>query len=182
MEIVVTAKQLKGKSSTLTVSKDNAVLFTKTINFNSDIFTTTIPALFQAKATGLQHYKVRLSSLPEEMSVANNTRDVFIDVLDARQKVLILSAGPHPDVAAIKQSIQSNQNYEVESFVIDDFDKSLNKYNLVILHSLPGAKGSTSKVLTELNASNIPVWSFSGANALVRNDLSLLSKVINQMM
>jgi hypothetical protein len=177
MEIVVTAKQLKGKTSTLTVTKDNAVLFTQVINFNSDAFTTTIPALFQAKATGLQHYKIRLSALSEEMTTANNSRDVFIDVLDARQKVLILSDAPHPDVAAIKQSIQSNQNYEVESFTIDNFDKPLNKYNLVILHSLPGARNPASKLLAELNASNIPVWAFSGANTMLRNDLSLLSKV-----
>lgn len=177
MEMVVTAKQLKGKTTTLTVTKNNAVLFSQTINFNSDEFTTTIPALFQAKETGLQHYRVKLSSLTEEMSVVNNVRDVFIDVLDARQKVLILSDAPHPDVAAIKQSIQSNQNYEVESFTIDEFDKSLNKYNLVILHSLPGARNAASKILAEINASDIPVWSFSGANAMLRTDLSLLSKV-----
>jgi hypothetical protein len=176
IQIVVNAKQFKGKTSTLTVNKDNATLFTQTVNFNSDNFTTTIPVLLQASQTGLQHYKVKLSSLADEVSVANNTSDVFVDVLDARQKILILSDAPHPDIAAIKRSIEANQNYEVESYLIDDFNKPLKQYNLVILHSLPSARMPSSKILTELNASNIPVWSFSGANALINNNLELISK------
>lgn len=176
MEIVVNSKQLKGKTSTLTITKGATTLFSQAINFNSDAFTVTVPVLLQAKEVGLQHYKVRLSGVEDEMSMANNARDVFIDVLDARQKIVILSDAPHPDVAAIKQSIESNQNYEVESYTIDNFDKPLKKYNLVILHSLPSARTTAAKILTELNASDVPVWSFSGANAILRSDLTLSSK------
>lgn len=176
MEIVVNAKQLKGKTSTLTITKGAATLFFQVINFNSDAFTVTVPVLLQAKEIGLQHYKVRLTSVEGEMSLANNSRDVFIDVLDARQKIVILSDAPHPDVAAIKQSIESNQNYEVESYTIDNFDKPVKKYNLVILHSLPSVRTAAAKILTELNASDVPVWSFSGANAMLQSDLTLLSK------
>jgi hypothetical protein len=175
LEIIVSAKQLKGKSSVLTVSKGNMNLFTQVLNVNSDIFTTTIPVLIEAKETGLQHYKVRLSPVTEEVSAINNVRDVFVDVLDARQKILILADAPHPDVAAIKDALQENQNYEVESYSIDAFDKPLKKYNLVILHQLPSARTSASKVLTELNASDIPVWSFSGAGALLKKDLNISS-------
>lgn len=176
MEIVVNAKQLKGKTSTLTITKGATTLFSQALNLNSDAFTVTVPVLLQAKEVGLQHYKVRLSGVEEEMSLANNARDIFIDVLDARQKIVILSDAPHPDISAIKQSIESNQNYEVESYTIDNFDKPLKKYNLVILHSLPSARTTAAKILTELNASDIPVWSFSGANAIFRSDLTLSSK------
>lgn len=176
MEVVINAKQLKGKNSTLTISKGATTLFSQAINFNSDAFTITVPVLLQAKEVGLQHYKVRLTTVDGEMSVANNSRDVFIDVLDARQKIVILSDAPHPDVAAIKLSIESNQNYEVESYTIDNFDKPIKKYNLVILHSLPSARNAASKILTELNASDVPVWSFSGANIILRNDFSIATK------
>ncbi len=176
LEILVNAKQLKGKTTTLTVSKGGQTLFSKTINFNSETFTITVPILLQAKEVGLQHYKVNLSSVADEMSLANNYRDIFIDVLDAREKILILSDDPHPDVAAIKLSIEANQNYEVESYTIDEFDKPLKKYNLIILHSLPSIRNTASKILTEINTSNIPVWLFSGANTMLRNDLSVISK------
>ncbi len=173
MQIVVNAKQLKGKTSTLTISKGNTTLFTQIINFNSDGFITTIAVLLQAKEVGLQHYKVKLSTLPEEMSIVNNAQDVFVDVLDARQKILILSDAPHPDIAAIKESIEANQNYEVESYGIADFDKPLKKYNLVILHSLPSTRNPALKIIAEINAAGIPVWAFSGANTLLKTNLSL---------
>lgn len=175
MEVVVNAKQLKGKTTTLTINKGTATLFTQIINFNSDAFITTIPVLLDAKEVGLQHYKVKLSSLPEEMSLANNERDVFVDVLDARQKILILADAPHPDIAALKESIEANQNYEVESYMIDNFDKPLQKYNLVILYQLPSARNPAAKIINEINAANIPVWAFSGAGSILKSDLKIIN-------
>lgn len=172
LEVVVNAKQLKGKSSTLTVSKDNTVLFTQVVNFNSDAFIQTIPLKLQAKEVGLQHYKVRLSALPEEMTFANNSNDVFIDVLDGRQKIVILTDGPHPDIAAIKASIEKNQNYEVESYRLDDFDKSLKRYELVILYQLPNTRTPIQKIRSDIAAAGIPVWIFTGANQTVKDDFS----------
>ncbi|MDQ3046329.1 MAG: hypothetical protein M3R27_02195 [Bacteroidota bacterium] len=177
LEVVISAKQLNGKSSTLTVSKGGATLFSKQLIFKSDSYLETIPVLLEAKAAGLQHYTIRISGQSDEVTLANNVKDVFIDVLDARQKILILADAPHPDVAAIKLSIEGNRNYEVESFSIDNFDKPLKKYNLIILHQLPGQRNSASRVLAEIKTSNIPVWSISGASALLRSDLSLQSAV-----
>lgn len=175
MEVVVNAKQLKGKTTTLTISKGGATLFTQSIPINSDAFITTIPVLLEAKETGLQRYKVILSSLSDEVSTVNNVRDVFIDVLDARQKVVIVSAAPHPDVAAIKESIEANQNYEVESYTLENFDKSLKKYNLIILHQIPSASDPGSRIMNEIKANNIPVWVFSGANTILKSDLTVFS-------
>lgn len=173
LEIVLDAKQYKGKTTTLTVNKDDVNLFTQTININSDSYITTIPVYLDAKESGLQHYRVKLSSLPDEISLSNNARDVFINILDAREKILILADIPHPDVAALKGALVENQNYEVESYTIDQFDKQIKKYNLVILHQLPGSRTSASAILGELNASDIPVWSFSGASAFLKKDLSM---------
>lgn len=173
VEVVVSAKQLKGKSSTLTISKGNTTLFTQVINFNSDAFIQTVPVFLQAKETGLQHYKVRLSSLPEEMTVANNVNDLFIDVLDARQKILILSEGPHPDIAALKGIIEKNQNYEVESFTLEGFDQPLKKYDLVVLFQLPSTRNPIQKIKADLIASGTPLWIFTGGTQVVRDDLSI---------
>jgi hypothetical protein len=172
LEIVIDAKQYKGKTTTLTVNKGDLNLFSQTVNINSDSYITTVPVYMDAKETGLQHYRVKLSSLPEEVSLSNNTRDVFINVLDAREKILVLADAPHPDVAALKESLIENQNYEVESYTIDQFDKQIKKYNLVILHQLPGQRTTSSAILSELNASGIPVWSFSGASAFLKKDLT----------
>lgn len=175
IEIIVNAKQLRGKTTTLTITKGDAALFTQTINFNSDAYISTIPVYLDAKETGLQHYKIRLSTLSEEVNINNNKRDVFIEVLDSRQKVAIIADAPHPDVAAIKESLENNQNYEVESYTIDNFDKPVKKYNLVILHQLPGSRNPATKIINDIAVADVPVWAFSGAGTILKNDLSIVS-------
>jgi hypothetical protein len=177
LQIVVSAKKLKNATTTLTIQKGKNTLFTQKITITNDAFTTTIPVYLEAKNVGLQHYKIKLSALPGEMTLSNNERDVFIEVLDSRQKVLIVSNAPHPDVAAIKESLEANQNYEVESFIADKFNKSLKNYNLIILHGLPNRDNPATKIINEIKKSNIPLWIISGANTILNNDLSVKSTI-----
>ncbi len=173
LEVIINAKRLKGKNSVLTVSKDGQVLFTKSVSIGQDVFDQTVPVLLEAKQVGLQRYRITLSSVEGEMTLLNNTKDIFIDVLDARQKVLILADAPHPDLAAIKQSIENNQNYEVESFLSDEFNGAFKKYDLVILHQIPNSKTGTNKLLVELESSGVPVWVFSGANTILKKEIAV---------
>ena len=46
-----------------------------------------------------------------------------MEVLDARQKILLLFDGPHPDISVIKQAIESNKNYEVKTSLLSDLPK-----------------------------------------------------------
>lgn len=166
LEIIFDIRQFKGKSTTLTVSKGKEILFTQKIDISKDNFKSSIPVQIEAKQTGLQHYRVSLSALEDETNLLNNHQEVFIDVLDDRQKVLILAASPHPDLAALKETIEHNQNYEVESYLIDKFDKPFEKYNLIVLHQLPSSLNTASSaILNEISNSNIPLLYILGAQS-----------------
>lgn len=163
-EIVVDARQFKDKKSTLTVSYKGNTVFSQVISINSNSFLLTVPVQLEAKEPGLQRYRVSLTPLEGELSKQNNSRDVFIEILDARQKVLILAHSPHPDVAALRDAISVNQQYEVETSTIDDFNKQFNGYNLVILHQLPGSSTANNRKLNELFNGGTPVWIIVGAS------------------
>jgi len=177
LQIVVHAKKLKNNTTTLTIQQGKNTLFSQKININNDAFTTSIPVYIEAKNVGLQHYKVMVSAVDDEMTLTNNEQDVFIEVLDSRQKVVLLSDAPHPDIAAIKESMEANQNYEVESFTADRFNKPLKHYNLVILHGLPNRNNPATKIVNEIKTANLPVWIISGANTILNNDLSVFSSI-----
>ncbi len=168
LEAVIDARACKGATTTLTVSKDESVLFSQNIVINSETFNITIPVQLEAKQTGLQRYHVKLSAVKGELSLINNVQDVFIDVLDGREKVLILTEAPHPDVAAIKQAIESNQNYEVEVSTLKDFDKKIAAYNLIILNQVP-ALSTTSKIINDAVNSDIPLVFIVGSQTNLRN-------------
>ena len=47
----------------------------------------------------------------------------FIDVIDDRKKILILFSNPHPDIAAIKESLETHDQYEVYVKWVSDSNK-----------------------------------------------------------
>lgn len=167
IEIQVSARQLGGKTSTCTVSKGSDVLFTQPVVISGNNFSATIPVQLDAKESGLQRYTVRLSAIEGEVSTSNNVKDIFIDVLDGRQKVLILADAPHPDVAAIKNALENNENYEVNSVLASDFSSSLSGYNLVILHQVPSAKNKIEKLLADIEKVKLPVLYVLGSQSSV---------------
>ncbi|TAL63038.1 MAG: hypothetical protein EPN85_01110 [Bacteroidetes bacterium] len=167
VEIQIAARQLGTKVSVCTVSKGESVLFTRQVIISGNNFSTSIPVHLDAKETGLQRYTIRLSGVDGEVSYSNNAKDIFIDVLDGRQKVLILASAPHPDIAAIKNALESNENYEVNSFTTEDFSKPIADYNLVILHQLPSSKSKAEKILADIDKANIPVLFILGSQISV---------------
>ena len=173
IEVVVSAKQLQGKSTVLDVVKDGNKLFTQKIDVTDNSFNVTIPVKLEAKQVGIQRYRISFSTVEGEFSLLNNSQDIFIDVLDAREKILILAAAPHPDIAAVKSAIETNRNYEVESFIANEFDKPLKQYNLVILDKLPDASDPIKKIITEIKQNNIPVLIIAGDKSELQTGLTI---------
>jgi len=163
IEVMVNANRLNGQKTQLTLTKGKQTIASKTIAFTSERFSTTIHFPVEATESGLQHYHLNLSPLPGEISKKNNAADIFVEVIDDRQKILILANSPHPDVAAIKQSLESNLNFQVESANINDFNQPVSKYNLVILHQLPSVTNAAVQLISNLRQANVPVLFILGS-------------------
>ncbi|MGP8217262.1 MAG: hypothetical protein ACLQQ4_16970 [Bacteroidia bacterium] len=160
LQVAIDAQKLEGKSSTLTISEIEGgkedKLFVKPIAITSPVFHQSIPVQLTAKSAGLKHYTVKLDPVEGEENLANNRMDVYIHVLDQKQHILVLS-NPHPDVAAITESINSTDGFEAETFTPDKFKGELNKYCLVVLNQLPSTGNTITPVLQSINRLNIPV-------------------------
>lgn len=137
IEILGLAQSCKGEKTNLTVTHKNKVVFTKTYDIIKDNQLIEETIILEAKEKGVQHYTVSFSALANEVSKKNNSKNVYIDVLDGRQHILLLAHAPHPDLKALKTSIESNENYEVSTKYFDDFDGNFEPYNLVVLHQFP---------------------------------------------
>ena len=124
---------------------------------NTDIGMQTIQLMLEAGQPGLHRYRISIDPVENEISYDNNGRDIFVEVLDAREKILLLANSPHPDIAALKYGIESNYNYEVEVFMAGDFNGSSKDYDMLILHQLPSAKYNLNSLLSGADKSNLPV-------------------------
>ena len=136
IEILVEAHFCKNKEVELKLFDDKLLLHKEKFNVKSAKFYHKIPLKIFAKQKGLQNYKLQLSYLEGEKNIINNSYEIFVDVIDSKYNILLLSDNSHPDVAALKSVLLQNQHYSIESFKIEDFDRNINKYNLVILYGM----------------------------------------------
>ncbi|MES2838146.1 MAG: hypothetical protein V4667_11520 [Bacteroidota bacterium] len=173
LEIKIEARDLKGKKSKLTVLKKGKTLYSQEINYSSNFFETIVPLQLEASEKGVQRYSINITAVDGEITTKNNSRDVIVDVLDSRQKVLILADAPHPDINALKSALDDNQNYETEFFITERFNKKVSAYNLVVLAQLPSNFANPIKIVQEIKQSNIPVLFLIGN----QSNLSALSNL-----
>lgn len=155
VEITAEAKQYVGKPLKLSVLKNGKLLDSRSINCTSNEHITTQSFQLKAEEKGVNHFVVQVEQVTGEVTFRNNQYDFFIEVLDGQQKILVLANAPHPDISAIRKSIERNENYECDVFLADQFTQSLSKYNAIILHNLPSINGN-QKIIQDIQKTDIP--------------------------
>ncbi len=113
----------------------NTVLFSRAVNFSqensSEMITTTLPA----NRLGTSVYEAMIVPLETEKNIINNSRKFGVEVIDERTKVLLLSSIAHPDLGAIKKSIEQNEQREVTIIYINKYSAiNVSDFQLVILY------------------------------------------------
>ncbi len=160
IEIEADAYGYNGENLSVTVVHNGQTESIQNITATSSRFTKTLLLHFDAKVKGMQRYTIRINKHQGELSFLNNTKDVFIDVIDGRQKILLLAGAPHPDLGALKNAIETNQNYEIQLLYAKalpvDITTKLHEYSLIILHQIPSTEFSTKSLFDALDKIKIP--------------------------
>lgn len=178
IQVDVKADNAKGSTSVLTVSKEGKTVHRQNIRINDNSFFNSYDITLDANTAGTSKYTVRVAGISEELSAANNRKDIYVEVLDDRQKVLILADGVHPDLGALRQIITSNKNYEVDVRYADDTAVKIADYDIAILHNLPSAKYPINTVQKTLSDKKIPSLHIVGARTSLRG-LSQAQPIVN---
>ena len=160
LQIDVAATNCGGQQTVLQIGKvdGNQIRSLQSIPVTvagNDFFTTK-EVQIEADQPGVAQYRISIAALPGEASTANNHKEIFIDVLDARQKILLLANSPHPDISAIRQTLEINKNYQVSVEYAGEPGLDVTKYDFVVLHNLPSAGNDLTSVLNKLNDKRIP--------------------------
>jgi hypothetical protein len=155
IEVAFKSKDYAGESALVSIKKGGKTLASQSVLIDNNDFFTVVPFKLEATRTGLQKYTVEIKPFDDELTIENNSKDIFVDVLDSKQRILILSAAPHPDIAALKLAIEKNKNYEVEISLLDDFSAELKNYSLIIGHQIP-FESDNSTVFSKIKSSKVP--------------------------
>ena len=161
IEVLTEAFQSKGETMRLNVTEDGVLVSSQNIAVNSNAFQKVVPVKLNADKKGLRKFNVSITPVKNEISTVNNSEIIYVEVLDAKQKILLLYSSPHPDITVIRQSIESNKNYEVKPALLSEITAiKPGEYSLIILYQVT-ATGNSS--LAKVIKSKMPVWYIMGA-------------------
>ncbi|MDG1262212.1 MAG: hypothetical protein P8O05_10665 [Flavobacteriales bacterium] len=163
VEVVLEAKKARGTQTTVSIEHNGSVVYSDAWSLSDDYLLDKKKATLEAKQLGLQKYTVKVKGIDDEVTYSNNSQDIYIDVLESRQKVLIMASSPHPDIAALKSSISSNENYEVETTLAKNFTGNVADYSLVVFHQIPALTKEGSVALDNALKQDVPSLIVLGA-------------------
>lgn len=161
----------------LKILHNGKTVYSETIQTPHKTGFRTIQTYLDADVKGLQYYTAVLESSQDERNKENNSHKFVIQVLENKQKILIISNGVHPDAGALKNALQSQVNYEVSHFTSEPYPSDIKQYNLVILEHIPSVSQSGREIIETCNEHRIPILFLVGAQTHIPQ-LNLVSKGI----
>lgn len=175
LEVQVLNNHMGSVSSVLKVYRNGELLKSEKIDFTSGQSLIKKVLSVPVNGSGKQSMRVEVVPIDGEYTKLNNTSTIYYDVIDARKRILILASAPHPDIKAIKTSIEQNEYYEVE--LAYELPKKLD-YELIILHQFPSSVNKNDE-RARLFSSQIPLWMIIGNASdfsYLQHDLNMISK------
>lgn len=148
-------------------ASDGRIMNTQTINIRDNRFSQSVETIVPASVAGIHAYKVQVTVLDGEQNTANNSQQVYVEVLDSKESILILAQAPHPDVYALREAFTKNKNYKVTVSTVQELSTVAQDYNLIILHNLPSIGFNVSGVIEKAAKSGTSLWFIAGAQTAI---------------
>jgi hypothetical protein len=131
----------------LTLSHRGKVLESKNLVLSKTQPISQIIFEIEASESGLQKYQIRIEKMSDENNIINNTKNAYIDIVDGKERILLIASAPNPDIKAISSSLSTQKNYELITYIPGIHKvKPEGKFDLIIYHGIPN-KSPTSKLL-----------------------------------
>jgi hypothetical protein len=166
----IVANGLAGKATTISLKQNGRVIESQNVLIDKPTFFKAFDFKASSAQKGVQHYTLELGSVAGETSGRNNRKDVYIDIIDGRQKILLMALAPHPDIKSIRSLIEANDNYELDISILSISNTppaSTKPYDLVILHQIPNLLGLGNAQVRKFIESKTPVFYILGNQSAV---------------
>jgi len=173
IEADISASGLINKSTQVNLStvdrgKTNRIT-SQPIRYDKSDFFKTVKFKTRATTPGVIRYRVSMPAVSGDGNTSNNYADFYVEVIESRQKILLLANSPHPDLNAMKLALEALKNYEVDIQYARNNFSNFREYDLVALHNLPSGKYSLSREMTEFERLKIPLLFIVGSKTDLRS-------------
>lgn len=154
---------LANKTLRFSIEQQGRQIYEELIQTRENDGFRTIPVYLDALEEGLQHYTAKVETVDAEINKTNNTQRFVINILENKQKILILSNGSHPDAGVLKQALEDQINYEVTLITREPYPADIKDFNLIVLVQMPSSSQSGRTILEEASGKRIPLLFILGS-------------------
>ena len=169
VEVFLNYAGTKSLNATFKITQGNTVLNEQTVAFSPSKKSATLNVLLPADKVGLQLLKATVSSKESEKNSYNNTKNFAVEVIDQKTVIALIADMSHPDLGAIKRSIETNAQRKVTILKPNQIN-SLEDYNVLILYQPTVAfksvfeKNANAKINTWIITGNDTDFNFLNQN------------------
>ena len=141
-------KGFGGKTIPVYLKENGKVLQEKTITLKGDEGLSQVTFTESAGKKGMHRYTIETQAQPQEFTLKNNSQQAYVEVIEGKENILLVAMAPHPDIKALRSSIEQKENYRFDVYIpgISPLDASV-AYDLVILYQIPEQAGVLQPVL-----------------------------------
>ena len=169
VEVFLNYAGTKSINASFKITQGNSVLNQQTVSFSPSKKSATLNVLLPADKVGLQIFKATISSTSQEKNTYNNTKNFAVEVIDQKTEVALIADISHPDLGAIKRSIETNAQRKV-TLLKPNQVKDLRDYNVLILYQPTVAfksifeQNATAKINSWIITGNATDYNFLNQN------------------
>ncbi|RKR12953.1 hypothetical protein CLV91_1665 [Maribacter vaceletii] len=173
VEVIVNYEGASQINKKLTIIVDGKKEYQEQISFSKNNNSKTITTNLKALSVGVKSIEVNVETLEKEKNVVNNRKIAFIEVIDETTKIGIISSIMHPDIGALKKSIEINKQREVFILKPTASSSELEKIDLFIIYQPNSSFSSIYNYIKQKQVNNFTVtgvktdWRF--LNAIQKN-------------
>nr|WP_321234866.1 VWA domain-containing protein [uncultured Psychroserpens sp.] len=134
VEIIATYNGDQTVATQLTIATGNTTVYSQPLVFRKPIKSQILNLTLPANRVGITSYRAQIVPLENEKNTINNVKNFAVEVIDQKTNVAIVSDILHPDLGALKKSIESNEQRNAEILSTVDFLNKSNDFQLVIVY------------------------------------------------
>lgn len=158
VELLVSYSGNGTRNSQLQVYQDKQLVHKEPLDFSKQKKSSFVNFNIKASTPGSNVYKAQIVPFKGEKNTDNNSQSFVVETIDQKTNVLLVSDIIHPDIAALKRTIESNERRKLTvkkaSQVTD-----LNDYQLLIVYQ---PKATFKKVYELAAQKEIPLFTITG--------------------
>jgi hypothetical protein len=139
-------------------ARTKQTLQTQSVLVQQTRFAQSVTMVVPAETKGMQHFQLNITPLRNEQNTRNNTYDVFIEVLDGKEKILIVYNSPHPDVQALKEALLSQKNYDLTLVTASKAPAKALGFDLVVMHNVPSLANPLTSLTQDIKLQGTGLW------------------------